>query len=60
MKYLTPVLVGGAAITAAITTAIAQAHGAFNGRVPPTPYFYGYAAAVVLLLIAAAIAMSAT
>jgi hypothetical protein len=59
MKYLIPVLVGGAAAIVVVTTALAQAHGAFTGRLPLTPYLYGYAAALVLLLIAAAMAIKA-
>ena len=54
-----PVLVGGATITVAITTALAQANGAFNGRVPLTPYLCGYAVAFILLCTATAIAMVA-
>jgi len=59
MKYLIPVLVGGATITVAITTALAQAHGAFNGHVSLVPYLYGYGAAAVLLVIASVLAMNA-
>jgi hypothetical protein len=59
MKYLIPVLLTGATIIVAVTTALAQAHGAFNGRVPWTPYLYGYGAAAVLFLIAAAMAVNA-
>jgi hypothetical protein len=59
MKYLIPVIVGLAAATVVITTALAQAHQAFTGQVPLTPYLYGYAAALVLLLIAAAMALRA-
>jgi len=58
MKYLIPVFVGVATITAAVTTTLAQTHGAFNGRVPLTPYLYGYGA-VILLVIAAAMAANA-
>jgi hypothetical protein len=59
MKYLIPVFVGGAAITVAVTTALAQAHGALNGRVPLAPYLYGYGAALVLLVIAGIMALKA-
>jgi hypothetical protein len=59
MKYLTPVLVGGAAITAAVTTAIAQAHGVFNGHASLMPYLYAYGASAVLLLLAVAMAIHA-
>lgn len=60
MKYLIPVLVGGAAITAAITTAIAQGHGALNGHaLLMPPYVYGYGAAAVLLVIASVLAVNA-
>lgn len=60
MKYLIPVLVGGAAITAAVTTAIAQAHQVFNGNAPLTPYLYGYGAAALLLLLAVVVAVNAS
>jgi hypothetical protein len=56
MKYLIPVLVGGATITVTITTAITQVHGAFDGHVSLTPYLWGYGAAAVLLVIAAVLA----
>lgn len=57
MKYLIPVLVGGATITAAITTAFAQAHGAFAGQTPIRHYLPGYIVAATLLLTAAVIAL---
>lgn len=60
MKYLITVLVGAAAITAAVTTAIAQAHRAFNGDVSLTPYLYGYGAAALLLLLALVMAIDAS
>jgi len=56
MKYVIPVLVGGATIAAAITTAIAQAHGAFAGQAPLKPYLPGYTAVCALLITAAVIA----
>jgi hypothetical protein len=59
MKYLIPVLVGAATINVAVTTALAQANGAFNERVPLTPYLYGYGAALILLMIAGIVAMQA-
>ncbi len=59
MKYLIPILVGGATIIVAVTTALAQAHGAFSGRVPLTPYLYGYGAALLLLVIAVVMAVQA-
>jgi hypothetical protein len=59
MKYLIPVLTGGATIAAAVTTALAVARGAFTGHVRLTPYLYGYGAAVALLLIAASMAVRA-
>jgi hypothetical protein len=59
MKYLIPVLVGGATATVAITTAIAQAHGAFTGNASLKPYLYGYGAATLLLLIAVITAIKA-
>jgi hypothetical protein len=52
MKYLITVLVGTAGIIATITTAVAQAHGAFIGRVPLKPYLYAYAVAGALLMFA--------
>jgi hypothetical protein len=57
MKYLIPVLAGGATITAAITTAVAQAHGAFSGQTPLRPYLVGYGVAAVLLVSAGVIAL---
>jgi hypothetical protein len=59
MKYLIPVLVGGAGAIVVVTTAFAQAHGAFAGRATLMPYLYGYAAALTLLLIAGAMAVKA-
>jgi hypothetical protein len=50
MKYLIPVFVGGAAITAAITTALAHSL---------TLHLCGYGAAVVLLVIASVLAVNA-
>jgi len=52
MKYLIPVLVTSATITAAITSTVAQGHGAFAGQTPLRPYLFGYACASVLLLMA--------
>src|SRR5947207_5084622 len=53
MKNLIPVLMGAAAIIAAITSAVAQAHGAFIGNAwLRPPYVYGYAATAILSLIA--------
>lgn len=57
MKYLIPVFVGVATITAAVTTALAQAHGAFNGRVALTPFLYGYGSAVILVVTAVVMAV---
>jgi hypothetical protein len=57
VKYLIPVLAGAATIAAAITTAVAQAHGAFSGQSSLRPYLVGYGAAVVLLGIAGVIAL---
>ena len=57
MKYLIPVLAGAATIIAAITTAVAQAHGAFGGQSSLKPYLVGYGAAVVLLIVAGVIAL---
>jgi hypothetical protein len=59
MKYLIPVLMGGAAISVTITTAVAQAHGAFTGNASLKPYLYGYGAAATLLLIALIVAINA-
>ncbi len=59
MKYLIPVLVGGATITAAITTAVAVTHGAFSGRASLIPYLLGYGVAVALLMFASGIAINA-
>jgi len=56
MKYLIAVLAGGATITAAITTAVAQAHGAFSGQTSLRPYLV-YGVAAVLLVIAGVIAI---
>lgn len=56
MKYLIPVLAGGATITAAITTAVASAHSAFSGHVLLRPYLVGYAVAAFLLIAAGVIA----
>jgi hypothetical protein len=58
VKYLIPVLAGGATITAAITTAVAQAHGALSGQSSLKPYLVGYGAAIVLLAIAGVIALN--
>jgi hypothetical protein len=57
MKYLIPVLAGGATITAAITTAIAQAHSAFSGQASLRPYLMSYAVAASLLIAAGVIAI---
>ncbi len=57
MKYLIPVLACGATITAAITTAVAQAHGALSGQTSLKPYLVGYGVAGVLLVSAGVIAM---
>jgi hypothetical protein len=57
MKYLIPVLLAGATITVAITTALAQPltwHTLWK-----VPYIYGYGAAGVLLLLAVATAIHA-
>ena len=52
MKYLITVFVSIAAIIAGITSAIAQAHGAFIGNAwLRPPYVYGYAATAILALI---------
>jgi hypothetical protein len=59
MKYLIPVMATGAAIIAAVTTAVAQAHGVFTGQSALKPYLYGYAASVAMLAIAAVLALSA-
>ncbi|MBZ5667309.1 MAG: hypothetical protein LAO30_22245 [Acidobacteriia bacterium] len=59
MKYLIPVFIGGATITAAITTAVAQAHGAFIGNVSRTPYLVCYGVSAVLLLIAVVFGINA-
>jgi len=60
MKYLIPVLVGGATMSIAVTTALAGAHGALTGRVPLTPYLYGYGVASLLFGIALVTAIAAT
>ena len=57
MKYLIPVIVAGATIIVAGTTAIAHASGAFSGHASLTPYLYGYGAAVVLLVVATSVAI---
>jgi hypothetical protein len=57
MKPLIPVLVGSAAITAAITSAFAQAHGAFAGQTAIRHYAPGYGVAAALLLAAGVIAL---
>lgn len=57
MKYLIPVLAGGATITAAITTAVAQAHGALSGQTSLRPYLGGWGIAAVLLVSAGVIAL---
>jgi hypothetical protein len=59
MKYLIPVVLGGAAAVVAITDAVAQAHGAFNGRSSLTPFLLGYGVAGALLLLALAFAINA-
>ena len=59
MKYLIPVLVGGATITVAVITALAQAHGAFIGHTPLTPYLCGYGVAAIFLVIASILAVNA-
>ncbi len=58
MKYIIPVILAGATIIVAITTALAQAHGAFNGRTSLTPYIVGYGAAIVLLAFAGGLAIA--
>jgi len=59
MKYLIPVLVGVAGTIAALTTALAQAHGALiGGAWLRPPYVYGYAVAALLVLIAVATAIN--
>ena len=62
MKYLISVLMGGATIIVAITTAIAQAHQILNGNaslISLRPYLLAYAFAAILLIIAGAMAISA-
>jgi hypothetical protein len=59
MKYLIPVLVGGATITVALTTALAQAHGALSGNASMTPYLCGYGVAAIFLVIASILAVNA-
>jgi hypothetical protein len=59
MKYLIPVVLGGAAAVVAITNAVAQAHGAFNGHSSLTPFLLGYGVAGALLLLAGAFAINA-
>jgi hypothetical protein len=55
MKYLIPVLVGGATI--AVTTTLALTHGAFSGRASLVPYLLGYGIALALLIFAGVIAV---
>ena len=50
MKSIIPVIVGTAAILAAVATAVANANGRFVGRSYLVPWFY--AACVVLLILA--------
>jgi hypothetical protein len=54
MKYLVPVVVGAAVMTAAITTAIAQSQHAYPFAFP---YLYGYGFAMLFLVMATVIAM---
>jgi hypothetical protein len=53
MKTIIPVIVGTAAILAAIATAIANANGRFVGRAYLVPWFY--AACLVFLILAVAV-----
>jgi hypothetical protein len=56
MKYLVGVPMGVAAIVVAITTAVAQAHGALLAKAwLKPPYVYGYSAAALLVLASVAL-----
>jgi hypothetical protein len=56
MKYLIGVPMGVAAIVVAITTAVAQAHGALLAKAwLKPPYVYGYSAAAFLVLASVAL-----
>jgi hypothetical protein len=59
MKYLIPVVLGGAAAVVTITNVVAQAHGAFNGRSSLTPFLVSYGVAGSLILLAVAFAINA-
>src|SRR5207249_2117556 len=60
MKYLIPVVLAGVSAIVVVTTAIAQAHGAFTGHASLIPYLCGYGVAAILLVIATVMGLNIT